>query len=227
MKMNEMDNSPSCERASELISVLYGETSERERREFELHSQQCSNCRAELAAFAQVRESIRDWRDEALTGFVASPVAPAPARAKKSAIAALRQFFDLSPLWMKVAVGFAAVVFCVLAAVAVMRLGATNEVPQVAIGNPGAVYTQQDVERIVQEALARKEREQRAAEAKEVVVESLPAKDESVTASRRTAKARRPFSKYEREQLAAELRLLSERDSLDLDLLGDQINRQR
>ncbi len=125
MKMNEMDNSPVCERASELIAVLYGEATDRERREFELHVQQCGNCRAEFGAFAQVRESIRDWRDEALAGFVASEVAtPVPAR--KSAVVALRQFLDLSPLWMKGAVGFAAVVFCVLVVLAVMRAGATD-----------------------------------------------------------------------------------------------------
>ena len=87
MTMNEMNDSPVCEHASELIAVLYGEASDSERHDFELHTKQCSNCRVEFAAFADVRESIRDWRDEALAGFVSShDIAPAPLR--KSAMAA-------------------------------------------------------------------------------------------------------------------------------------------
>jgi hypothetical protein len=37
-------------------------------------------------------------------------------------------------------------------------------------------------------------------------------------------KARRPLSKTEREQLAADLRLISGKNDSDLDLLDDQIN---
>ena len=217
MKVNEMDNSPVCERASELIAVLYGEASDGERREFELHVQQCGSCRAEFGAFAQVRESIRDWRDEALAGFVASDVtAPVPAR--KSAVAALRQFFDLSPLWMKGAVGFAAVVFCVLAVLAVMRLGATDRGPQIATGNANAGYTKQDLDRAVQEALA-KEREQRVVQPAPVIVAESP-KPESPKAAKAEPKSRRPFSRAEREQLAADLRLLGD-DERDMYLWAE------
>ena len=217
MKVNEMDNSPVCERASELIAVLYGEASDGERREFELHVQQCGSCRAEFGAFAQVRESIRDWRDEALAGFVASDVtAPVPTR--KSAVAALRQFFDLSPLWMKGAVGFAAVVFCVLAVLAVMRLGATDRGPQIATGNANAGYTKQDLDRAVQEALA-KEREQRVVQPAPVIV-AESAKPESPKAAKAEPKSRRPFSRAEREQLAADLRLLED-DERDMYLWAE------
>ena len=219
MNMNEMDNSPVCERADELIAVLYGEASDRERREFEIHLRQCGNCRAEFGAFAQVRKSIRDWRDEALAGFVsvapaaASAPATSNASARKSAIAAVRQFFDLSPLWMKGAVGFAAVAFCVLAVLAVMRLGA--EQPQVAKGNPDAGYTKQDVERAVQEALA-KEREQRLVQPQQASVDESPLPQSANVANPNVAKAgrrsRRPFSRAEREQLAADLRLVGDDD---------------
>ena len=220
MKMNEMDNSPVCERAGELISVLYGEASDREQREFELHVQQCRSCRAEFGAFAQVRESIHDWRDEALSGFVLSPVVVPP---RKSAVAALRQFFDLSPLWMKGAVGFAAVVFCVLVVLVVMRAGGTDQVPQIAKGNLEPGYTKQDVERAVQEALA-KEREQRVVQPAPVIVRESPAPKSSNVASPNVVKAerksRRPFSRAEREQLAAELRLLTD-DELDMYLWAE------
>lgn len=209
MKMNEMDNSPVCERASDLISVLYGEASDREKRDFELHMKQCGACRAEFGAFSQVRESVRDWRDEALAGFVGSEIA-APAASRKSAVAALRQFFDLSPLWMKGAVGFAAIVFCLLAALVVMQLGARNQVPQMATNNSNASYTEEDVERAVRIALA-KEREQHIEKPKPLIlVESQGSKTANI--ANRERKSRRPFSRSEREQLAADLRLLADDD---------------
>src|SRR4051794_35363486 len=105
--MNERQNSPSCERESDLIAFLYGEAAEREARDFQLHLQQCSTCREEAASLGVVRESITAWRDEALAGFVSTPVTTQPQQ--KSALAALRQFFDLSPLWLKGATAFAAV----------------------------------------------------------------------------------------------------------------------
>jgi hypothetical protein len=67
--MKKTDISSTCERSEQLVSVLYGEASEREARDFELHLKECAGCRAEFAGFAQVRESIGEWRDEALTGL--------------------------------------------------------------------------------------------------------------------------------------------------------------
>ena len=222
--MNEMDLSSTCERAEELVSVLYGEAGERERRDFEVHMQQCGNCRAEFAAFAQVRESIGEWRDEALSGFVSAHAGVRPVR--KSALAAFRQFFDLSPLWLKGAVGFASVVFCVLAALAVWRSGPTDEPVQVATGNPDAVYTKRDLDRAVQEALAKQQREQPDVPDKPAIIVESP-KPKSSNIAKSEPKARRPFTKAERAQLAAELRLITGDNETDLDLLDDRINRQR
>ena len=229
--MNETENLTTCERAGDLVSVLYGEATEREQREFELHTKQCGNCRAEFAAFAQVRESIGEWRDEALSGFVSSPMVAAPPR--KSALAALRQFFDLSPWWMKGAVGFAAVAFCVLVVLVLGRFSSSPRSVQVAAGNPAAVYTQEDVNRAVtdalakQEALAQKERDQRDLEAREqrvieapkpvVTVSSAGSKSSALAKSTRAPHERRPFSRAERDQLAAELRLVSGSDESDPD----------
>ncbi|HEY2961333.1 MAG TPA: zf-HC2 domain-containing protein [Pyrinomonadaceae bacterium] len=214
----ERDNSSTCERTGDLVSVLYGEASEPEKREFEVHLKQCGSCRAEFAAFAGLRESIGEWRDQALGGFVSSSAAVVPAR--KSAVAALRQFFDLSPLWMKAAVGFAAVVFCVLVALAVGRFQSTAEVPRVATTNPDAVYTEQDVQRIVQQALAKQEREQvvEASGPVKLMKPSSP-KDSNIAKAPRLPQSRRPFSRAERDQLAAELRLLSTSEENDLELV--------
>jgi hypothetical protein len=212
--MNGNDLSSSCGRADDLLSVLYGEASEHEQRDFDVHLKQCAGCRAEFAAFAQVRTSIGEWRDEALSGFVASP---APVR--KSAIAALRQFFNLSPLWMKAAAGFAVLAFCVLMVFAVSRLQiTTGEVPQVAIGNPAAVYTEEDMQRIVQAEVA-KEQAKHIVPPKPLIRVSSEPKDATVASSTRIPHSRRPFSRAEREQLAAELRLLSASDENDLELL--------
>ena len=223
MTMNEMDYSPTCERADDLVSVLYGEAGERERRDFEFHLKQCGTCRAEFAAFTQVRESIGEWRADALTGFVPTHPAIAP---QKSAVVAWQQFFDLSPLWLKGAVGFAAVAFCVLAALAVFRSGAPDKPAPVAETNPAAVYSEEDLRRAVEEALASQQREQPVDEPKPVNVAQAP-KPKSSNVTRSEHRARRPFSKAEREQLAADLRLLSGDDEADLDQLDDRINRQR
>lgn len=220
--MKEKDLSSTCERTDDLVSVLYGEAGERERRDFELHLKQCGNCRAEFAAFAQVRESIGEWRVEALSGFVSAH--PAVGQVRKSALAALRQFFDLSPLWLKGAVGFAAAIFCVLVALAVMRSGPADEPVRMANGNPDAVYTKQDLDSAVQEALAKQPPPAVAPEPENVVQLPTP---KSANIAKSEPKARRPFSKAERAQLAADLRLLSSDDEADLDLLDDRINRQR
>ena len=220
--MNEIQNSPGCERASDLIAFLYDEADERETRDFQLHLEQCDSCREEVASFGDVRHSITAWRDEALAGFVSTPVTTQPKT--KSALAALRQFFDLSPLWLKGATALAAVTFCVLAGLALFK---TNHEPVIS-KNPDAVYTQQDVNQAVKEALAQQARVQPPVQtpSPEIVpVNPAKPKPKSSRASSLTqfARSQRPLSKEEREQLAAELRLSSDNDTT-LHLLGDRIN---
>ena len=220
--MNEIQNSPGCERASDLVAFLYGEADEREARDFQLHLQQCGNCREEVASFRDVRHSIKAWRDEALAGFVSTPVTTQPKT--KSALAALRQFFDLSPLWLKGATALAAVTFCVLAGLALFK---TNHEPVIS-KNPDAVYTQQDVNQAVKEALAQQARVQPPVQTpspESVTLNSPEPKPKSARASSSSqfARSQRPLSKQEREQLAAELRLSSD-DDTTLHLLGDRIN---
>jgi len=215
-----MNNSPSCERGADLIAFLYGEANESERRDFELHLQACAGCQEEVASFGIVRESITAWRDEALSGFVSTPL-PATAT-KKSALAALRQFFDLSPLWLKGATAFAAIALCVLAALALNRTE-RGSVGSVA-GKGDAIYTQRDVDRMVKDALAQHENSlQQPAPQEPVIVVQSP-KPKRVPAQRESAKSRRPLTRSEREQLAADLRLLSTDDEAGLNLLGDRIN---
>ena len=197
--MNEPQNSPACERASDLIAFVYNETSESEARNFELHLKQCSSCREEVASFGIVRESIVAWRDEALSGFVAQPLIAGAGR--KSALAAFRHFFDLSPVWLKVASGFAVLSFCVLAALAFVNL--QTEQPEVTISNP---EQPQEVVRIVKEPPDTRE---------------APVKTPRITRKKTDLRNRRPLSRAERDQLAVDLRLTTD-DSLNL--LSDRIN---
>jgi hypothetical protein len=213
----EMKETPDCERASDLIAFLYNEADERERRDFQLHLNECSTCRDEVASFGVVRESITAWRDEALAGFVSQPVATKAPR--KSALAALRQFFDLSPLWLKGATAFAVVAFCVLAVMAFVNMQSKDVQVAATTATSETHYTKADVERLVNEALAKQAQPKPPTP---VIVEESPKPKKSAPAQ--FAKSRRPLSKAEREQLAADLRLLSTSDDESLNLIGDRIN---
>lgn len=216
-----MKETPDCERASDLIAFLYNEADERERRDFQLHLNECSTCREEVASFGVVRESITAWRDEALAGFVSQPVTTKSNR--KSALAALRQFFDLSPLWLKAATAFAVVVFGVLAAMAFVNLQRDKVQVSSTTTTPEATYTQQEVDHLIQQAFLKGKSKSQPQIHFDVVKLPKPKKPRN-SADAQSAKSRRPLSKAEREQLAADLRLLSTGDDESLNLIGDRIN---
>jgi anti-sigma factor RsiW len=217
-----------CERGDELISFLYGEANERESTQFEKHLQVCADCRNEMGSFGQIRESLGTWKETALSAFV-TPQVIAPVR-QKSALAALRSFFDLSPLWMKGAIGFAAVLFCLLLVLILTKSGQQSR-PQLAISEP--TYTQEQLDEKVAQAL--KTQASRIASTNATQTQTVatvlsnspkPRASKQVTKSAEWAKFRRPLSKSEREQLAADLRLLSGKDEDTLNLLGDRINQE-
>ena len=206
-------NSPDCERSSDLMAFIYNEMDASESREFESHLKQCAACREEAASFGVVRESIVAWRDEVLTGFVPSTATST----RRSAMAAFRQFLDLSPRWLKGAAAFAVLTFCVLAGLLYVNL--TKE-PSI----NGAVYTQQDVDRLVKEAVAQQQQENTPQEkTTDTNVATLNPPTSRKRPIKRQRGNRRPLSRAEREQLAADLRLLPTDD--DFDLLGDRINK--
>jgi hypothetical protein len=135
--MNETKNINSCEHAGELVAYFYNEATRDERESFDAHLAGCTACRDELNAFAGVREAVGHWRAEILNHAPARPslagaVAPSttPVRDERaasvsprasSALAALREFFTLSPLWMRAGMTAAALVVCALAALAVVN----------------------------------------------------------------------------------------------------------
>jgi hypothetical protein len=130
--MYEPTNINNCERAAELVAYFYGEASRVERESFDAHLARCGACRDELAAFAEVREAVGHWRTEILNNAAALsfPAAIAPearhetapvAAPERSALAALREFFALSPVWLRAGMAAAAVVVCALVALAAVN----------------------------------------------------------------------------------------------------------
>ncbi|HEX8636229.1 MAG TPA: zf-HC2 domain-containing protein [Pyrinomonadaceae bacterium] len=128
--MNDTTKINNCERAGELVAYFYGEAGRAERESFDAHLARCGACRDELAAFGEVREGVGQWRAEILRNApalsLADIVAPearrdAASRAavpRRSARAALREFFTLSPLWLRAGVTAAALAVCALVALA-------------------------------------------------------------------------------------------------------------
>lgn len=221
--MKEVINSNICERADDLIAFLYGELSEIESRRFERHLRECAACEAELGSFGQIRESIIAWRDESLGAAqfpaLASIAIPARVPRKPSALAALREFLNLSPLWLKGAAAFASLLFCVCAALAVLYL--RGHEPQVVKIDKGKVYSESEFKSAVDIEIKRIAalKEQQQQEVATVPRKKSPAvPSKTPGASTVAVNARRPWTRQERQELAADLRLVSSKDDDDLDL---------
>jgi hypothetical protein len=132
MRDGEM-NRRQCDRTEELVAYLYGEASAAEAESFTQHLSVCASCRDELSAFGAVREAVGAWRAEALSvspsltladasAAATSPSNPFETRARKrSALAALHEFFTLSPLWLQAGSVAATILVCALAALTVAR----------------------------------------------------------------------------------------------------------
>lgn len=168
-KMKAAASHQSCARSNDLIAYLYNEASEMEAKDFARHSEHCASCRAELADFGQMREAIGDWRTQSLGAFAASavetkamrasgPVNPAPVR-RRSALAALREFFTLAPVWMRAATAIAVLAFCALAVIAFRH---ADEQPKFVAAtqpaeaqSPQKLYTREQVNEIVEDNLKR------------------------------------------------------------------------
>jgi hypothetical protein len=115
-----------CERAEEFVTYLYGEATPEESRVFRQHLEACAVCREELAALGGVRESVGVWRAEAFGSLPSLDLggALAPLRTpvrKRSASAALREFFSLAPLWLRAGAFAATLAVCALAALTLAR----------------------------------------------------------------------------------------------------------
>ena len=235
--MRNMNERPVCHRAEDLVTYLYGEASEVDSRDFADHLQQCDACQVEFGVFQQVHDSVLVWRNEAL-GSAFSPAAPTHAavdsaqfvqhKRKLSAIEALREFFSVSPLWLRGATAFAALLLCVLAVLAISR--SWNKPVQVVNNAREPMYSQQQFEQAVQQRVDEK--------LAQLNIRQTPPKDEvptpgksgdggtRVAVNRVKPKTQRPrgLSRQEREQLAADLRLIPRDDDELPFILSDEPN---
>jgi hypothetical protein len=228
-----MNERPVCHRSEDLVTYLYNEASAAEAQDFASHVKTCAACRAEFTVFSQVHESILLWRNEAL-GSAFSPAAQAaPVLSEATtdsrqfvrherrlpALAALREFFSVSPLWLRGATAFAALLLCVLAVLAVSRF--SQRPNQVANNDLQPKYSQKDFDQAVQkrvdEHVAQLSREN-SAKKNEAPGTVKPKRSENpvqLTANRAQPRAR-GLTRAEREQLLADLRLTPGRDEEEL-----------
>lgn len=221
--MQNINERPVCHRAEDLVTYLYGEATAEEARDFFAHLRQCDACRAEFGVFNQVHESIVTWRNEALGGVLQPQVSAAANQAvfansevvqherKLSAFASLREFFSVSPLWLRGATAFAGLALCALIVFAVSR---TWQQPvQLASDKK---YTEQEFQQAVRKEVADQVAQRTGESPKPEVTPDVP--EEKVQPRVVTARARpktKPanrLTRQEREQLAADLGLIPGRE---------------
>jgi hypothetical protein len=98
---------PSCDHAEQIVSFLYNEINEAEKKNFESHLVNCSSCADELAGFSIVRSSIHEWRSEEFANLL-TPSFEIPAVAKvqsgsASWLESIRAFLSFPLTWGAVA----------------------------------------------------------------------------------------------------------------------------
>ena len=235
--MRENTDRPICHRADDMMAFLYDEASPAEAQEFASHMRLCAACRTEFSVFNQVRESMSLWRAEVLgtAGQPASIAAPEslPSLAagkvgrRLSAWAALREFFVISPVWLRGATALATLLLCVLGALFVARM----------LKPAQQLYTQQELNAKVDMLVDQRTKEKESAagllnkEAPQVkqpensprLLEASANEPQAPVVKPRSIprSARRFLSKAEREQLAADLGLKPAADDDDISFLLD------
>jgi len=167
-----------CGHSEELVAYLYGESTPVKAELFRRHLDACAACREELAAFGGVREGLGEWRAEVLGSLPSLDIhaaftkatGPRPER-KRSAAAALREFFALSPLWLRAGAAAAVLAVCALAALTLARTEVRWDADGLAFrsGVPTKVVTERVTEKVQEPARGAYTEEQVAA----VVAERL------------------------------------------------------
>jgi hypothetical protein len=221
--MENINERPVCHRAEDLVTYLYGEANAAEARDFATHLERCDACRAEFSLFNQVHESIVTWRNEALGTATVSAVSPVAQTVplsspivqherKLSAWASLREFFSVSPLWLRGATAFAGLLLCALLVFAASRLWQRPTTEVVRTSSEPAFDQQkfdQAVQKEVKDRMAALERQRT-----EDLATAKPNEPKPNVQAGNRGKSKRPngLNQEEREQLAADLGLIPGRD---------------
>jgi hypothetical protein len=137
----------------------------------------------------------------------------------------LREFFSVAPLWLRGATAFAGLLLCALLIFTVSR---SWQKPSPAVNETaGARFTQADLDRAVAEAKMQLAKEQQTTVQKpNEPADQAPAPRVAVVTSRRSNRPRvKDLTQQEREQLAADLRLVPGVDDEELPfVMPDQPN---
>lgn len=235
------ENAQPCERTDDLISFLYGELGEAEHRSFDQHRANCPSCDSEIRALGPIRRSMVAWRDQFLglhtEAEVRNQILVTVEKQPRSTLAALRGFFELSPLWLKGATAAATVLFCLLAGVGTAGLledSSNAWIPPVAVSTSDWKL-EADRQRLIEEEIQK--RLEAAVAGMNQPAHSIPSRGfrsgqtSAVALSERknypipNHDLRKPLTRAERERLAADLRLIPDEDEDLLQLLGDRIER--
>lgn len=235
--MQDKKQRPVCHRAEDLVTYLYGEASAADALDFRNHLTQCEACRSEFAVFNRVHDSIALWRNEALgasfnpasVGIQASIDSARLVRheRKLSALAALREFFTVSPLWLRGATAFAGLLLCALVLFAVFR---TWQRPASIAKTSGEekVFTKSDLDaEVARQVKIQTDKIQQRVASQQI---NRPAPGRRTQQRSEVAAVRAPskprvkgLTRQEREQLAADLRLVPGVDEEELPfVLPDQ-----
>ena len=237
--MRETIERPVCHRSEDLVTYLYGEASEVDAGDFREHLQRCQACKSEFAVFNQVHESILVWRTEALgTSFNLTPPASEPAvnstqlvnpERKLSALAALREFLRVSPLWLRGATAFAGLLLCALVVLAISNSW-RRQAPIAKTNNETKTFTEAEFkDAVAREVKNQVEKIQQASllAPKEITTSQKPSPQNELARTPKSGKPRiKGLTLQEREQLAADLRLIPMTDDEELTFgISDQPDR--
>jgi anti-sigma factor RsiW len=222
--MQKLSERPVCHRAEDLVTYLYGEATAEDARDLSAHMHQCEACRAEFNVFHQVHDSIVAWRNETLGSLVQVPQVSANAakavvatdefvqhERRLSAVAALREFFSVSPLWLRGATAFAGLLLCFLIVFAISR--AWQQPTQLATDHKK--YTEQELQRAVEKEVAAQVAKGNEEKREQVVSSRDDVQPLVQVVTRRTHPKTQPanrLTREEREQLAADLGLIPGRE---------------
>ena len=232
--MQDLNERPVCHRAEDLVTYLYGEAGEADACDFRAHLEHCDACRSEFSTFSQMHESILTWRNEAL-GTSSNPAALAAEptidstrfvrhQRKLSAFAALREFFSVSPLWLRGATAFAGLLFCALVVFAIYN-GRQKPAPIMSQA-ADQKYTKADLDKAVADAKLQVMKARQPEPTKQILPAAPKPSPRTTLASARPAKPRiKGLTPQERQQLAADLRLIPSSDEEELPFgISDQPN---
>jgi len=232
--MYKTPGAPICERGTDLIAFLYGELDDEGAKDLNRHLLNCQECTAELKAFKEIRSSVGAWR-QATVGATApdslaasNVVARASGPHQPSAIAAVRKFWELSPLWMRGSLAFAAVLLCIISVIAVSHLFEKDTPVNLATEKR---YSEKELQVKIEEALKAGLPQEVPESSPSSNIENDPQTSKKKSVNRSTDRLatgtrvrRGPLTRAEREQLAADLRLTISADDSELDLLDDSNN---